>query len=180
MTSLKRDADARGGGAQKWGAARRMLEPLVASCLAICAPGALGADVFSVAALETAVEQGDVRAMTQLASRYELGEGVAKNFLRSNYFYCSAARRGHAEAQYKLGGIYANGRGVERDHGIAAGLYARAAAQGHEHSQRLLQFMQEQLHVRAISELPACTQPETPLALRLSREFLPARAGAPR
>ena len=126
-----------------------------------------------------AVQRGDARAMTQLASKYELGDGVAKNFPQSNYLYCSAAQLGHAEAQFKLGWIYANGRGVARDHGMAAGLFARAAAQDHEHARRLLRYLQEELKVSINAELPACVQPETPLALRLSRELLPARKGAP-
>lgn len=138
-----------------------------------------GADVFSVAALEVAAERGDVRAMTQLASKYELGEGVARNFLKSNYLYCRAAHLEHAEAQFTLGGIYANGRGVARDHGIAAGLYARAAAQGHDHAKRLLQYLQEQLKVSVKAETPACVRPEDPLVLRLSRELPPAGAAMP-
>ena len=148
---------------------------ILAFCFGVCAPGAEAADAFSVAALEMEVEKGDIHAMTQLASRYEMGEGVAKNYLRSNFLYCKAARLGYAEAQYKLGGIYANGRGVERDHDIAAGLYARAAAQGHEQAKRLQQFMQDHLQVRSKADLPPCTEPDAALPLRLSRDLPPVR-----
>jgi TPR repeat protein len=147
--------------------------------LMVFTPCCTAADAFSVAALERDVERGDVRAMLQLASRYELGEGVDKNFMKSNYLYCTAAHRGDAEAQYKLGWIYANGRGVVRDHAIASGLFALAAAQGHEHSRNLQQYMKEKLKVSSSPQIPACMQPEAPLALRLSRELLPARAVVP-
>ena len=80
----------------------------------------LAADAFAVAALEKDVQRGDVHAMLQLASRYELGEGVAKNFMKSNFLYCTAAHRGDPEALYKLGWIYANGRAVVRDHAVAS------------------------------------------------------------
>jgi len=143
------------------------------------APCCMAADAFTIAALERDVERGDVRAMLQLASRYELGEGVDKNFMKSNYLYCTAAHRGDAEALYKLGWIYANGRGVVRDHAIAGGLFAQAAAKGHERSRELLQYMKEKLKVSSSSQIPACVSPEAPLALRLSRELLPARAVVP-
>ena len=152
---------------------------LAAFLLTAFATCCAAADVFSVAALEMAVQRGDVRAMTQLAARYELGDGVAKNFLKSNYLYCNAAHLGYAEAQFKLGWIYANGRAVARDHAIASGLFARAAAQEHERSKQLLQYIQEQLKISISSELPACTMPDSPLVLRLSRELLQARTGAP-
>ena len=157
----------------------RLLQPVAVLWLALFAPAGNAAEVFSIAALEMSVQRGDARAMTQLASRYELGEGVVKNFLKSNYLYCSAAHLGYAEAQYKFGWIYANGRAIERDHAIAAGLFARAAAQGHEQSKRLLQYLQDQVHVSINAEMPACTQPEEPLGLRLSRELLPAKAAVP-
>jgi TPR repeat protein len=152
---------------------------IAAILLLAFAPGCVAADAFTVAALERDVERGDVRAMLQLASRYEFGEGVDKSFMQSNYLYCTAAQRGDAEALYKLGWIYANGRGVVRDHAIASGLFALAAAQGHERSKDLLQYMKEKLKVSSSSQVPVCVRPEAPLALRLSRDLLPARAVAP-
>ena len=175
VNNKRRGHDGRGS---PWTVPRMRALP-AAFLLMMVALRCAGADVFSVAALEVAVERGDVRAMTQLAAKYELGDGVARNFLKSNYLYCRAAHMGHAEAQFTLGGIYANGRGVARDHGIAAGLYARAAAQGHDHAKRLLQYLQEQLKISVNSATPACVQPEDALVLRLSRELPPAGTGRP-
>ena len=175
MTTRLDKGSAHAGGARKLRAVRDLWIPVVALALALGTTGSEGADAFSIAALELEVEKGDVYAMTQLASRYELGEGVAKNYLRSNFLYCKAARLGHAEAQYKLAGIYANGRGVERNHDIAAGLYERAAAQGHEQSKRLQGFMKDHLQVRAKADLPVCTEPDAALPLRLSRDLPPVR-----
>lgn len=87
----------------------------------ILANGAL-AQVFKPSALEAGVKQGDVKAMLRLAQAYELGEGVEKNFPKSNFLYCSAAQLGDVQAQFKLGWIYANGRALSRDVEVAAGL----------------------------------------------------------
>ena len=78
-----------------------------------CAATAAGLDDL-VAALETAAANGDPKAQTDLAVRYEHAEGVAKDFQKANMLYCQAARQGYPEGQFKLGWVYANGRGVPR------------------------------------------------------------------
>lgn len=143
----------------------------------ILANGAL-AQVFKPSALEAGVKQGDVKAMLRLAQAYELGEGVEKNFPKSNFLYCSAAQLGDVQAQFKLGWIYANGRALSRDVEVAAGLFARAAAQGHEESVQLRNYMQTELKIRINPKVPPCEEPEAPLELQMARE-LPATANAP-
>lgn len=129
------------------------------------------AEQLSVAELETAASQGDKVARTLLAGKYELADGVGRDFLKANYLYCQAARSGYAEAQVNLGLIYANGRAIPRNPRIAAGLFSLAAAQGHERGKRLLQFMVEQLHVEPEMQTPECMLPQPTLTLRLTREL---------
>jgi hypothetical protein len=111
-----------------------------------------------LAALEAVAEQGDPRAQTELAVKYEHAEGVSKDFQKANRLYCRAAREGYAEAQFKLGWVYANGRGVTRDDGVAAALFSMAAEQGHEHAAKLLAYV----HARPDTQLPSCLLPDPP------------------
>jgi len=111
----------------------------------------------------TSMAADDALAMTQLAQRYEHGEGVPKDFLRANQLYCRAAKAGHAEAQFRLGWIYANGRGVTRDDGVAAVMFVMAAEQGHEYARRLLQYVRPQPN----TQLPSCLLPEPVQAVKV-------------
>lgn len=102
--------------------------------------------------LETAAQRGEARALVTLASKYERGEGVARDFARSNELYCKAAARNDPEALLKMGVIYAIGRGVLADEGVAALLIGKAAEQGHERAQQLLELVSR----RTDSVMPAC------------------------
>jgi soluble lytic murein transglycosylase-like protein len=127
--------------------------------VALWAPGAVLAfgDWFAqLAALEGAAARGEPEALTQLAQKYEHGEGVTKDFQRANQLYCRAAKTGHAEAQFKLGWVYANGRGVERDDGVAAVLFELASNQGHEYAGKLLQYVPR----NPDSRVPSCMMPD--------------------
>ena len=137
------------------------------AAIAVAGSGiAFAQEVTSLAGLEAAAQGGDVKALTQLAIKYEHAEGVQKDFLRANHLYCQAARLGYAEAQFKLGWIYANGRGVPRDDGVAAALFIMAAEQGHEYAKRLLQYVRQQPN----TELPACLLPDPVGTVRLAVE----------
>jgi len=133
------------------------------------------AESRSIADLQTAALQGDKVAQTLLAGRYELADGIERDFFQSNYLYCQAARGGHAEAQVRLGLIYAHGRAVAKNPRIAAGLFSLAATQGHEHAKRLLQFMVGQERIEPDLQIPECVPPERPLMLRLTTELPPGR-----
>src|SRR5262245_28046864 len=91
----------------------------------------------SIAESAAAARHGDKVAQPLLAGRYELADGVGRDFLKSNYLYCQAAQSGHAEAQVRLGLVYANGRAVPRNPRVAAGLFSLAATQRHERGKRL-------------------------------------------
>jgi soluble lytic murein transglycosylase-like protein len=138
-------------------------------CLALscaCAFAQPGADIET---LEAAAQRGDAQAMVMLASRYERGENVQRDYLKSNELYCKAAVRGDAEALMKLSIIYSIGRGVMADEGVAALLVRKAAEQGNESAKRLLQFVREPTG----SVLPACLN--EPVAPSASRGMIAAR-----
>lgn len=115
-----------------------------------------------LATLEAVAEQGDAKAQTELAVRYEHAEGVPKDFQKANRLYCRAAREGYPEAQFKLGWVYANGRGVARDDGVAAALFRMAADQGHEHAAKLLDYVRQ----RPDTQMPLCLLPDPPEPVR--------------
>ena len=109
-----------------------------------------------IADLTVAAKQGDPKAQTELAVKFEHAEGVPRDFQKANELYCQAAKQGYAEAQFKFGWVYANGRGVARDDSLAAALMAMAAQQGHAHAQRLLPYLQ----ARTDTLLPPCLLPD--------------------
>ena len=113
-----------------------------------------------LAALEAAAAQGDAKAQTELAVKYEHAEGVAKDFQIANALYCKAAKLGYAEAQFKLGWVYANGRGVPRDDAVAAALFKMAAGQGHEYAIKLLSYVRD----KPDTQLPPCLLPDPPVS----------------
>jgi len=124
----------------------------IALCLALGCAGAMAQPTADVEALEAAAQRGDARALFTLAVKYERGENVARDFIRSNELYCKAAARGDTEALMKLGVIYSIGRGVQADEGVAALLIGKAAEQGNERAKELLQHVSG----RTGSVMPAC------------------------
>ena len=121
-------------------------------CLALVCAGAMAQPTADVETLEAAAQRGEVRALVILASKYERGENVARDFVKSNELYCKAAARDDPEALLKLGVIYAIGRGVLADEGVAALLIRKAADQGNERAQQLLEHVSR----RVGSVTPAC------------------------
>ena len=124
----------------------------LAPWLALACASALAQPVADVATLEAAVQRGEPQAMVQLASKYERGENVQRDFVRANELYCKAAARGDSDALLKLGIIYSIGRGVPADQGIAALLVGKAAELGNESAKRLIQFAGQPTE----SVMPAC------------------------
>jgi TPR repeat protein len=129
----------------------------VAIALYAIARPAIGVEVRPMLVTQqTVTEQDALRAMTDLALKYEHAEGVPKDLQKAHALYCNAAKRGYAEAEFRLGWTYANGRGVQRNDAVAAELFAMAAELGHEHAARLLKYIPKQSNV----ELPPCLQPD--------------------
>jgi soluble lytic murein transglycosylase-like protein len=120
--------------------------------LSLACANAFAQPAADIESLQAAAQRGDIQALTTLASKYERGENVARDFGKSNELYCQAAARGDAGALLKMGIIYSIGRGVLADEGVAALLIARAAELGNERAKELL----EHVSGRTGSALPAC------------------------
>ena len=133
---------------------------LLALALAWACAGAAAQPTPEIAALESGAQRGDVQALTLLASKYERGENVTRDFLKSNELYCRAAALGDTGALLKMGIIYSIGRGVLADEGVAALLIRKAAELGNERAAELL----EHVSGHTGSVLPACLvePPATP------------------
>ncbi len=85
--------------------------------------------------LTSSAVRGEARAQTALGLLYELGEGVAQDYVTAADWYTRAAKRGYAEAQYNLGHLYELGLGVVRDDDRALSWYEPAAKAGHATAQ---------------------------------------------
>jgi len=81
-------------------------------------------------ALRSAVEQGDPKAMFEVATRYAEGRGVPADPAEAANWYRQAATLGLAAAQYRYGSILEKGTGVKRDLNAAVDWYQKAAQQG--------------------------------------------------
>jgi soluble lytic murein transglycosylase-like protein len=148
----------------------------ISACLALACGGAAAEPVAGVRALETVARYGDVQALVQLAAKYERGEGVAQDFVKSRQLYCQASARGDAAAQVKLGLMYFNGDEVQPDEGVAALLFNRAAEQGNEQAKKLLQYASWQ----SDSVMPECVDEPPPRRIGKSDVALLVHLLAPR
>ena len=141
-----------------------LIQLIAATAFSAAALGVGAADTGTyLAALEIAAGQGDPKAQTELATRYENAEDVPRDREKARLLYCRAAKQGYAEAQFQLGWIYANGRGVAHDDGVAAALFGAAASQGHEYAAKLLRYV----HPRPDTRLPACLTPDPPAVAKV-------------
>jgi soluble lytic murein transglycosylase-like protein len=148
----------------------------MAACLALACGGAAAEPLADVQALETVARYGDLQALVQLAAKYERGEGVAKDSVKSRQLYCQASARGDAVAQVRLGLMYFNGSEVQPDAGIAALLFSRAAEQGNEQAKELVQHVSRQ----SDSVMPECVGAPAPRRIVKSEVALLVRHLAPR
>jgi soluble lytic murein transglycosylase-like protein len=127
-----------------------------------------GDDAPALAELEAAAKAGDLRAALELAVKYENGEGVPRDALKSYLLYCRAAKYGQLESIFNLGRAYAEGAGVARDERLAAALFKRAADRGHPQAPALLAGLPQNGGAR----LPPCLAP-APLPVAALPRALP-------
>ncbi|MXN65930.1 hypothetical protein GR183_13535 [Stappia sp. GBMRC 2046] len=80
--------------------------------------------------LRQAAENGDPKALFEVAVRYSEGKGVAPDLSKAVKYYERAAAGGLAPAQYRLGSLYEKGQGVEKNLETARLWYRRAADKG--------------------------------------------------
>jgi TPR repeat protein len=60
-------------------------------------------------------EKGDVDAQFDIATMYDLGEGVERDLVKAAKWYRQAAEQGEVAAQYNLAIMYDMGEGVTQD-----------------------------------------------------------------
>lgn len=94
------------------------------------APSAHDHLVETVRWYHMAAEQGRVDAQAMLAVAYQVGDGVAKDYVEAARWYRKAAEQGHARCQFRLGSAYRKGVGVAKDPVEAVRWYLMAAEQG--------------------------------------------------
>lgn len=85
--------------------------------------------------LKARAEQGDAEAQLDLGWRYQIGDGVPRDFNEAVKWYSMAAEQGLAAAQNNLGFCYQNAYGVTLDHVEAVKLYHKSAEQGYVNAQ---------------------------------------------
>jgi uncharacterized protein len=92
-------------------------------------------------------QNGDPNAQIWLGLKYELGDGVTKDYQESFKWYRKAAEQGDTKAQEKVGLYYYTGRGVGKDCNEAIKWYKKAAEQGEDvNEQRWLGLKYETGH----------------------------------
>ena len=89
----------------------------------------------------TAAEQGNVLAMSNLASMFLFGKGVPRSPEKALALSLQAAEKGNAVSQARLGAMYAAGDGVPQDALKAEFWLEKAAEQGYVDAQSHLGIM---------------------------------------
>jgi TPR repeat protein len=81
-----------------------------------------------IAAYRKGAEEGDLKAMNNLAFLYEQGVSIPADRTLAVSWYRRAADRGSPVAQIHLAGMYERGDGVDSDPAAALSLYRQAAS----------------------------------------------------
>src|SRR5262249_38555217 len=81
-----------------------------------------------VAVFQTGANHGHVVSMYNLGLSYELGLGVAQDYVKAREWYEKAADKGLSSAMVGVGGLYENGYGVAQDFTKAREWYEKAEA----------------------------------------------------
>ncbi|MBL8555340.1 MAG: SEL1-like repeat protein [Phenylobacterium sp.] len=102
-----------------------------------------------------AAENGDVKAMHNLAVYEFRGEGGPQDLVSAARWFRKAADAGVVESQYNLGLLYQSGSGVDRNLAAARQWFARAAARGDAEARKAL---------APLAPRPAPAQPRAPAA----------------
>lgn len=120
-----------------------LVNPAAADLEAARAAWARGDHAETLAALNTAAENGDPVGQYELALMHLNGFGVPQDARAAAVWFRRAAENGHAEGQFQYGSMVYRGRGVVQDHRAAARWFLDAAKQGHAEAQLNLGFMYE-------------------------------------
>lgn len=86
------------------------------------------ATTVTIAELMSAAKNGNIEAQRLLATKYENGDGVSKDYKEAVRWFRSAAEKQDRFSQSKLSALYSAGLGVKRDE-VAAAMWCRKAAE---------------------------------------------------
>ncbi|MBP1851377.1 peptidoglycan-binding protein [Rhizobium halophytocola] len=106
--------------------------PATQDMAAASAPAATDPSLAAISppSLAKAAQDGDPKAMFEVAARYSEGRGVDINLATAASWYQRAAEKGLAPAEYRLANLYEKGSGVPRDIDKARDYYEKAAIKG--------------------------------------------------
>jgi hypothetical protein len=90
---------------------------------------------------QTAANDGDTSAQTNLGYLYDRGLGAEVNSKLAAEWYTKAAEAGNALAQHNLGDMYLRGQGVSQNDATALEWFKKAAAQGQTGAEIKLAYM---------------------------------------
>jgi TPR repeat protein len=89
----------------------------------------------------TLAEQGNVKAMVEVAQMYYIARGVKHDASQALRWYQAAARGGSAKAAFRAALMFYDGHGTEQDYKAAADFFRQAAEKGHLRAHALLGSM---------------------------------------
>jgi localization factor PodJL len=94
---------------------------------------------------EVAAQQGNRKAMHNLAVAYAQGTGTTKDLAQASQWFSRAANLGLADSQFNLAVLYERGMGVPQSLPDAFKWYAVAASQGDAESKARIDALSTQL-----------------------------------
>lgn len=97
-------------------------------------------------------ERGNARAQLIVATLYQSGKGVPKNYARAALWHHRAAMQGKTEAQFNLGVLYQKGWGVSRDYVKAHMWFSIATTLGDERASTNRELITEHMTAAQISD----------------------------
>lgn len=92
---------------------------------------------------QKSAEQGNPVACNTLGYRYEMGDGVKRDYRKAMEWYKKAAAQNHASAKFNIGNLYYAGMGVEQDYQKAMEWYLKASNQNNVAAQAFVGYLYE-------------------------------------
>src|ERR1035441_10325661 len=106
MIPGKRKLTKSGPGSVLKSAVLALLASFPFSALTLVAQTQVQSEPQDISDLRRAAEQGDAQKQFELANRYYMGNGVAKDHAEAMKWYCKAAEQGDPGKQFQVGFTY--------------------------------------------------------------------------
>ena len=100
-----------------------------------------------------AAEQGNVKAMHNLAVLAAGSKGAAPDYLTAAHWFGEAAARGLADSQFNLAVLHESGLGVSQDPAMAYQWFTLAARSGDKEAVRRRDLVKAQLPIQRVLEV---------------------------